>query len=199
MTIKFSFNLQRVWKHYQNKNFGIISAYLGGKSKTENKQNSQKLKEDVREMGYGYKEIKGRWRAGKDNEIELEYALFIPNLTPEHAIELGKKYDQEAVLYGDKEKGVIILDFLGNGANQVFTGMDTKFEDSWIAWSEFRRHKFRFSSVEWDMPEPPEAKSYMSALSLQAYQDDKGISEYPKDVKRATLINKVIDKLKEQK
>jgi len=199
-TVKLSFDLGSVWKHFKGKGFGIVSAYESDSSKKENNEKQDQLKKDVREMGYGYKELKGRWRTGKENDVSFEYALFIPNASKEDLIKLGKKNKQYAVIYTEGES--IILDKLGHEPNEVFTKLETGLKDSWISWSEFRRHKFTFSSVEWEMPVPPVATNFFSAMSLQSYTNDKGISEYPRDLQRAlalnreALIQKVSKKLK---
>lgn len=192
----FSFDLSRVWGYFKDKNFGIVSAYLSDKSLEENKQAQIDLKKEVRQLGLGYKEIKGTWRPNKDSPITFEYALFIPNLTPAQAITLGKKYNQYSVIYADKDKDVIIHDKLGNEANDVFTRLETGLKDGWISWSEFKRHKFRFSEVEWDITLPPETiDGAGKACALQSFLNDTGISEYPKDLDRALLINKIKQKL----
>ena len=193
-TVKLSFDLGSVWKHFQGKGFGIVSAFEGDSNRKENMAKQDKLKKDVREMGYGYKELKGRWRTGKDDDVQFEYALFIPSASKADMIELGKRYKQYAVIYTEGDS--IILDKLGNEANEVFTKLETGLKDSWISWSEFKRHKFKFSSVEWDMPVPPVATNFFSAMSLQSYANDKGISEYSHDLKRALILNKVAQKLK---
>ena len=194
MNTKLGFDLSRVWKHFKDKNFGIISAYLSELSKKENLENQTLLKKEVREKGYGYKEIKGHWRAGKNEDVQFEYALFVPNISKEDIIFLGKKYKQFAVLYADKDS--IILDKLTNAPNEVFTKMETGLKDGWVSWSEFKGHQFKFSEVEWEMCEPPIVKNWMTAMALDSYNNDKGITEYSQDLKRALLINKVTQKIK---
>lgn len=199
MSTKFSFDLSRIWKYYKDKNFGIISAYLSDRPLKENKEEQAKLKKEIRELGYGYKEIKGSWRPNKESPITFEYALFVPSLSPSHAIELGKKYKQYSVIYADKKNDAIIHDKLGNEANEVFTSLEEGLKEGWISWSEFRRHKFRFSEVEWNMTLPSEVIDCAGkATELQSFLNDKGISEYPQDIKRALLIHKVTQKLKEK-
>jgi hypothetical protein len=194
MSTVFSFDLSRVWGYFKDKNFGIISAYLPNQ---DNKQAQIALKKDVRELGLGYKEIKGAWRPNKESPITFEYALFVPNMTPAQAITLGKKYNQYSVIYADKEHDIIIHDKLGHEANDVFTRLEAGLKDGWISWSEFRRHKFRFSEVEWDMTLPPsDVDSAGKANALQSFLNDNGITEYSKDLQRALLIDKVKKKLK---
>lgn len=172
----FAFDLSRIFKWYKDKNFGVLSAYLGSNSKEVNEQNQKELKEDVREKGYGYKEMLGVWRPDPDSPAEFEYSLFVPEMKPEDAIELGNKYNQYAVIYGDGEN--IILDFLGNEPNKVFDKFETNHENAWITWSEYKRHKYRFAGVEWRMPLPPAPTSFMEAQSLQAFLNPKECRDY---------------------
>lgn len=196
MTTKLSFDMSRIYKYYRDKNFGIVSAYLDKFSKKENVERQEELKKDVREMGYGFKEIKGAWRTGIDEKISFEYALFIPLLKSEDAIKLGKKYEQYAVIYADKDKQAVVLDKLGNGSNEVFDSLKGGFEDSWISWSEFKRHKFKFSSVEWffDLPiDPP--RGFFEAVGYESFKNDRGCSECSSSSRRASIIKKVLHRL----
>lgn len=194
MTTKFAFEFSRLWKHFENKNFGLISAYRGENSKADNRDQQDTLKKDIRDLGYGYKEIKGAWRVGKDDDVQFEYALFVPNLKKEDGITLGKKYNQDAVIYTENKN--IILDHLDHKPNEVFNKLESGLKDSWVSWSEFKRHKFRFSEVLWELSIPADPPtSWMSAMSLESFKNDQGISEYGHDLKRALLINKVKQKL----
>jgi len=175
-TSVFAFDLSRVFKWYSDRNFGVISAYLGSKPKEENEQRQEELKKDVRDMGYGYKEMLGVWRPDPESPAEFEFSLFVPEMTPEDAITLGKKYEQYAVIYGDGEN--VILDFLGNEPNKVFNKFEADYSDAWITWSEYKRHKYRFASVEWRLPLPPVPTSFMEAQSLQVFLNSKDCQDY---------------------
>lgn len=172
----FAFDLSRIFKWYQDKNFAVLSAYLGSNSQEINEQNQKELKEDVREKGYGYKEMLGVWRPDPSAPAEFEKALFVPQMKPEDAIELGKKYGQYAVIYGTGDN--IILDFLGNEPNKVFDKFEVEHDSAWITWSEYKRHKYRFASVEWRLPLPPVPTSFMEAQSLQSFLNPKDCQDY---------------------
>lgn len=176
-TTIFAFDLSRVYQWFGQKAFAVISAYLSDKSNEENVANQNQLKADVRAKGYGYKEMKGAWRPDPNSPVSFEYSLFIPQMTPADAVELGKKYGQQAVLYGDGQN--IILDFMGDpNDNLVFNKMETDYQDAWISWSEFKRKKYRFASVQWDMFLPPVPKSWIMATALQAFLDPKRCYDY---------------------
>jgi len=175
-TTKFAFNISRIWKYYKDKNFGIVSAYLGNLSKTENKDRQKKLKQMVRDAGYGYKEIKGVWRPDIDAQAEFEYALFIPNAQKEDIKAWGKEFKQYAVIYTDKDN--IILDNLGHEENKVFDKFETGLTESWITWSEFKRHNFKFSSVIWDIQLPPEPTDWFRAMAVENYVKEGSVHDY---------------------
>jgi len=176
MTTKLSFSLSRVYKYFKDKNFGIVSAYLGGKSNQENKERQKKLKKEIRDLGYGYKEIRGVWRPDKESPVELEYGLFIPNAKKKDIVDLDKKFEQYAVIYKEDDK--ITLDCLGNEENKFFNNFEEGVKDSWLTWSEYRRHKFRYSSVEWGFPLPPEPNNFFKAMSLESYLKDSATIDF---------------------
>ena len=81
-TIKLSFDLSRVWKHFKDKGFGIVSAYSSKLSKKENNDNQIKLKKEVREKGYGYKEIKDLYFAILSRVSKTALTFFIKRILP---------------------------------------------------------------------------------------------------------------------
>jgi hypothetical protein len=168
----FAFDLSRVYKWFGDKSFAVISAYLSSKSEEENVANQNELKKLIREKGYGYKEMRGAWRdnGNADSPITYEYSLFIPEMTPQDAIDLGKRFNQQAVLYGDGKQ--IVLDFMGNGQNMTFDTMKTQFDEGWTTWSENKRNsekKYTFASVVWEMPMPIIPTSWITALVTQKF------------------------------
>lgn len=71
-----------------------------------NKKRIEDLKVLTREMGYGFiSPAVGIWRNPKTKEVEPpEPSLFIPGITREDAIELGRQLQQNEVLWGDGGK-----------------------------------------------------------------------------------------------
>ena len=56
-------------------------------------------------MGYWYTELKGGYvevgKNGKRVPVDGEDSFIVPNMTKEEAMELGKKYDQDTVMFKD--------------------------------------------------------------------------------------------------
>jgi len=61
-------------------------------SPKENKQRNHQLKADVREMGYGFYQIQGKYG-------NIERPLVISNIDLVDLIRLGQKHDQETVIW----------------------------------------------------------------------------------------------------
>lgn len=109
-------SLSRIWQFVEDKNkqFGVMSAFRGDLSSRENEERHKELKDAVREMGYGFVELKG----GYEEEVGIveEKSLFIPNISKKEIIELGKRYNQDSVIFKDSREFSII------GTNK-FTGI----------------------------------------------------------------------------
>jgi len=103
----------RILQHIeQTPSFAVISAYRGVDQK-ENDLNHKKLKADVRKMGYGFIEQDSGYsytdpKSDEEGMVEEE-SLFIPNISYEDAMALGKKYDQESILFKDNERGFVLV------------------------------------------------------------------------------------------
>ncbi len=62
-----------------------------------NKQANDELEKRLRAMNLGFKKIKGHY-GGPEN------SFFIPNINKKEALELGKQYNQESIIFGEKLK-----------------------------------------------------------------------------------------------
>lgn len=106
--------LSRLQSHAQSRPFIMISASRGDLSVRENKTRSTELVQILRSHGLGGIQIEGHWlEAGRGSVTELSF--FVPltktatiNGHPmdgdtmlAFACELGKQFQQEALLYGD--------------------------------------------------------------------------------------------------
>ena len=60
-----------------------------------NKKANSELEKRLRSMNLGFNKVKGQY-GGPEN------SFFIPNITKEEALELGKVYDQESIIFGEK-------------------------------------------------------------------------------------------------
>jgi hypothetical protein len=112
-------SLGRIYQHIVSnpkmKSWAVITASRSGRTSAENKANNKRLEDDLRKMGLGFAHADGMWRECKDGTLEYkdcpeemripspEKVLFIPNISKEDAKALGKKYEQDSVLFADGE------------------------------------------------------------------------------------------------
>lgn len=105
-------SLSRVWQHVNSdKNFAVISAFHLYSPLEENLAAHQQLKNDVRSLGLGFIDQGSGYtykhkHTGTESLAE-ERSLFIPNIKKEDALKLGKKYQQESILFKDESEFVI--------------------------------------------------------------------------------------------
>lgn len=100
-------SLSRVWQHVEkDTQFGVLSASRSENTKVENDLNHLNLKKQVRELGYGYIEMKGGFVETLDdgNKLEVEEnSLFIPKISKNEIMKLGTDYDQDTILFRDSD------------------------------------------------------------------------------------------------
>lgn len=112
-------SLGRIYQHVVSnpkmKNWGVVTASRGELSAAENKQRNKELEADLRKMGYGFVHVDGMWQECRKPDTEYkdcpddmkvptkEKSIFVPNISQEHIQSLGKKYQQDSVLYADAE------------------------------------------------------------------------------------------------
>jgi hypothetical protein len=104
--------LSRVFQYVEDdkKDFGILSAFRGGNSEKENKARHEELKKMVRQMGYGFIELRGGYK-GDEGYVE-ELSLLVPNVTKKNIVDLGRKFQQHSVMYKNDQ------DFYYIGTNE---------------------------------------------------------------------------------
>jgi hypothetical protein len=104
-------SLSRVWQHIQSdKPFAMLSLSRGTMSSSEKRNAFNELKKRVRDLGYGFIEIKGGYvEKGADGAPDLEIAdelsLMVPNMSKNDAITLGQvdlgHGEQDSILFSD--------------------------------------------------------------------------------------------------
>ena len=111
--------LSRALEHMQTGPFATISGHTeAGETSEErarNNKRTEKLKQMLREYGYGYIPTVGGWRGENTGGKHVkEKSFLIPGMKEDDADKFGEALDQEAVLMGDggnyrvkpiKEKG----------------------------------------------------------------------------------------------
>ena len=112
-------SMGRIYQHIvsnpKTNSWAVITASRGENSPAENAKRNKDLENDLRKMGLGFVHADGMWRECKNQSIEYkdcpeelkvpseEKVLFIPNIPKDKAVALGKKYQQDSVLYADEE------------------------------------------------------------------------------------------------
>ena len=119
-------SLSRVFQHVQQqkntKSWAMMTAFRYLNTPKENRELNKKLESDLRGKGLGFFKVEGRWRECTDSNMNyaqcpedklkdsIEESFFVPNISIKDAHELGKKYDQDSVLYaGEQTKGNAFL------------------------------------------------------------------------------------------
>ena len=126
-------SLSRILSHIESdRSFGVISAFRGDLSKKENMQRHADLKDQVRQKGYGFIEMRGGYKE-EDGGFVNELSLFIPNAKKRDLMNLGGEYDQDSIIYKDKDsfdlvgtnratgRGKVLMNFRGGGPRDSVT------------------------------------------------------------------------------
>ena len=130
-------SLGRIYQHVVSnpkmKNWGVVTASRGELTSAENKQRNKELENDLRKMGYGFVHVDGMWQECRKPDTEYkdcpddmkvpteEKSLFIPNISQQHIQALGKKYQQDSVLFADaKTKAKGEATFIDSKSGEAF-------------------------------------------------------------------------------
>lgn len=117
-------SLSRIIQHIEkNSNFGVISSFRGENTDKQNEESYKELVSLVRKMGYGYIALKGGYQ--EEEGFVNEKSLFIPNISKEEMIDLGKKYGQHSVIVKDKGSFEMIGTNEDAGIGTVIEKFDT--------------------------------------------------------------------------
>jgi len=95
-------SLSIVWKYIENneETCGIVSAYRENLKEEENDKRYSQLKQTARNSGYVYVEIRGGYKEKERGFVRVK-ALFVLRIKKNGIINLGKKYEQNSVVYKD--------------------------------------------------------------------------------------------------
>ena len=78
------------------KQFGVLTAHRGGAGAGANTRANEELVRDLQELGYNnFIPLKASW------DGTSEKSFLVPGMKFTHAIELGEKYEQQAVIFKD--------------------------------------------------------------------------------------------------
>lgn len=113
-------SLSRIWQHVENnRDFGVVSSSRDEMSADDLKSANSQLKKVVREMGYGFIEMRGGYNG--DQGFVQEESLFIPNVTLRDIIKLGSDFNQHSVIHKSKDQFALISTNSKDGIGKVLT------------------------------------------------------------------------------
>jgi hypothetical protein len=125
-------SLSRAYQHVVQKksdSWGMLTAYRAANTKKENEAHNKQLEKDLRSKGYGFFKVEGHWQECQDKNVSYkdcpkdklqdstETSLFVPNIKRDEMESLCKKYEQDAVIYGDKNNDAHLIYKNGESEN----------------------------------------------------------------------------------
>ena len=126
-------SLSRILSHIESdRSFGVVSSFRGDLSRKENMDRHAELKNLTRQKGYGFIEMRGGYKE-EDGGFVNELSLFIPKVSKKDIMELGTKFDQDSIIYKDKDsfelvgtnratgRGKVLMNFRGGGPRDSVT------------------------------------------------------------------------------
>ena len=156
-------SLKRVMNHVSGKttnSFGIVTSFRGSETKKVNLENNKKLGNMIRSFGYGFLKLDGHWNECSDHNIDYkdcpeseksvvrEPAYFIPNITKKEIIQLGKKFQQDSVVYkGPDTDGKIFL--LSKSGSVLEKWNKLSVGNLSQGFSKIKGKSFTFEGYEW--------------------------------------------------
>ena len=112
-------SIARLWKHTEERNIGIVTAFRGRYTVQENRKRNAQLQNDIRAAGYGFYKAKGHYIEGYGSEaskdVSEEVFLVIGDKGDDNGRlkgflkKAGAKYNQKSVFYkAFTDKAVLI-------------------------------------------------------------------------------------------
>lgn len=158
--------------------FGVISAYQE-RGKKQNQQRHGELMRDLQRLGYRPIPLRGSW------EGVTEKSMLVPRIDPEDLFELGRKYEQDAVIHKSKD-GVLGM-YHTKGEPRAEMAVDPKGDPAFEVaadrglYSKARGLSFEFGflwgdEVPWD-GESPISRGDMKEFVRGRFGDDEDDAE----------------------
>ena len=142
--------------------------------KSYNEYANNNLKNELRDNNLGFHQVLGRYEA--NNEI----SLIIPNISRELMTQLGVKYGQESVIWGEKvEEGKFMFYFINcktmkidDVVEEVYFGRDVQSRDDFFTWVKGRKFVLPFFEEE---PVEVEKERFFKPLIYQRHPKHRGM------------------------
>ena len=168
-------SLSRIYKHFKDGMFGIVTAWKDGKTKKENLESMYKLRGNINNMGYGYGiPTIGSWKG------KIERSIFIPGISQADIQELAAKYNQDAYLHGSDAYWVC-YDVSGNKLHEGTEFKVSSIDDETENYTIRRNRKFQLATIITNI----ERKLETNNLSYRKRQHlEKTLEGYKKKIKK---------------
>ena len=156
----------RIWQHITNNDtFGVISPYKSNLIDDDNRKRYIELIKEVKTLGYGYIPLKGGYTYLNGDTYE-EQTLFIPKIKKDQLLGLGRKYEQETVIFKDNTQfslincndGKVEMEFKKDGI--TFDPETLKYAFSQFSKSKNRNALDKFAYVVKEGVAPSKLNSY---------------------------------------
>lgn len=106
----------------------------------ENKERNEKLESALRQMNLGYRKIRGKFG-------NYENSFLIPNIKKEEIIELGNRFEQKSVIWGERVQDKFVFSYIEGDTtieqrDVVLFGSDVQKRDDFYSQSSKGPEKF---------------------------------------------------------
>lgn len=190
MTTKQPLNeasISRLWKHTQERNIGIVTAFRGRYTVQENRKRNAQLQNDIRSAGFGFYKVEGHYIEGYGSEqskdVHEEAFLVIGDKGQDAGRlkgflkRMGSKYNQDSILYKSFDDKAVLIgtqskDEEGNSVE--FPGLGVEFSVGTFQpmkigqfYSKMKGRPFVFESYQ-------EAESFMSKWIRHIIERSRG-------------------------
>jgi hypothetical protein len=189
-------SLGRVYQHVTAdrnvKSWGMITAYRSSNTPKKNKELNKELGIHLRNKDLGFFKVEGRWRECQDVNVKyadcpddklvdsIETTYFVPNISMDLVHELGKKYDQDSVLYGGSEtKGNAFLIFRDGSHDDVGKFHPNTIQQAYSKMKGGRTFAFNDKPTKAKDTKPKDVKASTTKLT----------ANLPKDIADKTVRN----------
>lgn len=137
-------SIGRILKHMEDRPFAVLTAYRYTKSEDENEANHRKLMGELKSLGIGYAKVMGGWKDAETGIKTFEPSIVAPNLAKKDAVRLMRKYEQEAIIYCEPERGVYLI---FQDGKEVTIGKSITFQNLENGFTRIRGRDFAFESA----------------------------------------------------
>lgn len=93
--------------------YALLSAVQGG-SLSERKARHAELLQELQRLGLKHEDVRGQWEEASSGKMRAEPSLWIKDIDLETALALGRKFDQDAVIWKSPEGVVGMYDLRSN-------------------------------------------------------------------------------------